>query len=193
MSTELLTVRDAILNAISVNASSRLSASNDSTVQPHNHDKSRRKILLILDAPTLLLALQSPAPSKPSSASTTLQALIFSLRQHEAVHSTIINLFADISPPSSTLPLNHTPSLLETENRAFLISMAHQSDLIIGCRGLDTGGAGDVSGVLRITRGEVDDGEEDTGQKSEWKEQELLYLVRNDGTAKVWERGAGVG
>jgi elongator complex protein 6 len=56
---------------------------------------------------------------------------------------------------------------------------------------LDTGAAGDVSGVLRITRSSAAD-EDDAGRKA-WKEQELLYLVKNDGSAKVWERGAGVG
>ena len=40
------------------------------------------------------------------------------------------------------------------------------------------------------------DGEEWDGDvvgKKEWKEQELLYLCKTDGSAKVWERGAGVG
>jgi elongator complex protein 6 len=85
------------------------------------------------------------------------------------------------------------PSAIETENQAFLIGLAHQAGLVIGCRGLDTGGAGDVSGVMRITKGSEVQGEDETTCKKEWKEQELLYLVRNDGSAKVWERGAGVG
>jgi elongator complex protein 6 len=78
------------------------------------------------------------------------------------------------------------------ENKAFLVGLAHQADLLIGCRGLDSGGAGDVSGVLRITTGGVVDEDLEGTEigKVEWKEQELLYLVRNDSTAKVWERGA---
>jgi elongator complex protein 6 len=69
------------------------------------------------------------------------------------------------------------------------VGMAHEADLIIGCRGLDTGGAGDVSGVIRITKGASDE----DGGKRDWKEQELLYFVKGDGDVKVWERGAGVG
>ncbi|KAF2435114.1 hypothetical protein EJ08DRAFT_693005 [Tothia fuscella] len=150
-------------------------------------------VLLILDAPDLLLALQPDCTDLSSSASTSLSSLKFSLRLHEKVHSTILNLSADINAPSSTLPPNHTPSPMETESQAFLIGAAHQADLIIGCRGLDTGGAGDVSGVLRITTNNgseaTADVEHSNSPQGGWSEQELLYLVRNDGTAKVWERG----
>jgi hypothetical protein len=58
--------------------------------------------------------------------------------------------------------------------------------LIVSARGLDTGAAGDVGGVLRITTGS-------DGLGKDWTEQELLYLVKTNGSAKVWERGAGVG
>ena len=58
---------------------------------------------------------------------------------------------------------------------------------------MDTGAAGDVGGVLRVTVPGVDGDEDDDVRSKTWKEQELLYLVKTDGTAKVWERGAGVG
>lgn len=64
---------------------------------------------------------------------------------------------------------------------------AHEADLIVGCRGLNTGGAGDVSGVIRITKAAEDESE----SRQDWKEQELLYFVKGDGDVKVWERGAG--
>jgi elongator complex protein 6 len=156
-------------------------------------DQEGKKVLLILDAPDILLALQPTERNHPMSSSTSLQSLILSLRLQEAVHSIVLNVSADVSPPASTLPSNHMLSSLESENQALLIGLAHQAELIISCRGLDTGGAGDVSGIMRITKGAEDQEDINEAYKQEWKEQELLYLVRNDGTAKVWERGAGVG
>ena len=55
---------------------------------------------------------------------------------------------------------------------------------------MDTGGAGDVSGVIRITKGSSN---VEKVSDTEWKEQELLYFVGGDGNVKVWERGAGIG
>lgn len=78
---------------------------------------------------------------------------------------------------------------MEINTQAFLVGTAHEADLIVGCRGLDTGGAGDVSGVIRITNGAEDEGD----GRQDWKEQELLYFVKGDGDVKVWERSAGVG
>ncbi len=49
-------------------------------------------------------------------------------------------------------------------------------------RGLDTGVAKDISGVLRVTRGAEAGGEVEEG---EW-----LYFVGGDGGARVLERGS---
>lgn len=54
-------------------------------------------------------------------------------------------------------------------------------------RGLDTGVARDVSGVLRITRG-AGSWVEREGDGLE--EKECLYFIGGDGGAKVFERGA---
>lgn len=65
------------------------------------------------------------------------------------------------------------------------MSMAHQARLVMGVRGLDTGVARDVSGVLRISRGgacEEADGE--------MEERECLFFVGGDGGLRVFERGA---
>jgi len=51
-----------------------------------------------------------------------------------------------------------------------------------------------VSGVLRITKGaglQEEDNEANDIMNRRWNGQDLLYLVRNDGTVKVWERCAG--
>lgn len=119
----------------------------------------------------------------------TIQSLIYTLRSHPSIHSTVVSLTSDINAPPSDLPTGHIPSPLEVNTQALLVGTAHEADLIVGCRGLDTGGAGDVSGVIRISKGVEDDG---VGQE-DWKEQELLYFVKGDGDVRVWERGAGVG
>lgn len=52
-------------------------------------------------------------------------------------------------------------------------------------RGLDTGFARDVSGVLRISRGAAE-----PGNGAELEERECLYHVAQDGGVKVFDRGA---
>lgn len=76
---------------------------------------------------------------------------------------------------------------METKSAAFILGVAHQADLIIGVRLLDTGAARDVSGVLRITV--ADEDEEEDGLATEGLERELLFHVGGDGGVKVFERG----
>ena len=97
-------------------------------------------------------------------------------KQH--VYYTIITSAADLplSQPCTTL--------LEESHRAFVMSLAHQARSIMSVRGLDTGAAKDVSGVLRINRG---GGWADDGDAEEW---ECLYYVSSDGGVTVFERGA---
>lgn len=76
---------------------------------------------------------------------------------------------------------------LEKDHSAFLLSLAHQADLTMGLRLLDTGTAKDVTGVIRTTVGDVA-GQESSGERG-WEERELLYFVGGDGGAKVFERG----
>jgi elongator complex protein 6 len=77
---------------------------------------------------------------------------------------------------------------LEKDHAAFLLNIAHQADLIMSLRLLDTGTARDVSGVVRITaRDEVEVDDRDIQRRIE--EKELLYFVAGDGGVKVFERG----
>ena len=94
------------------------------------------------------------------------------------VYSTIISSAADV--PLSRL--GATP--LEESHTALVMSLAHQARSIMSVRGLDTGAAKDVSGVLRISNGDecVDDGDTE--------ERECLYYVGSDGGVKVFDRGA---
>lgn len=75
----------------------------------------------------------------------------------------------------------HTP--LEVNHASLVMSLAHQARLILSVRELDTGVARDVSGVLRIGKGNAD-GTEGV------EEAELLYLIAGDGGVRVFERGA---
>ena len=94
------------------------------------------------------------------------------------VHSTIIATAAD-------LPLSQSPTTpLEISHTAFVMSLAHQARSIISLRGLDTGVAKDVSGVLRISKGAGEAADEVS------VERECLYYVGSDGGVKVFERGA---
>ncbi len=84
--------------------------------------------------------------------------------------------FALTQVPTTPLEISHT---------AFLMNMAHQARTIMSVRGLDTGVAKDISGVLRISRGGGADFEGD-----EMEEKECLYFMEADGDVRVFERGA---
>jgi elongator complex protein 6 len=71
---------------------------------------------------------------------------------------------------------------LEKDHAALVLSVAHEAELVLSLRLLDTGTAKDVSGVVRITRG---------GAESSLtaEEREYLYFVGGDGGVRVFERG----
>lgn len=64
------------------------------------------------------------------------------------------------------------------------MNMAHQATLIMSVKGLDTGFARDVSGVLRVNRGPGADLTD-----TDVEEKEYLYFVEGDGGVRVFERG----
>ena len=74
---------------------------------------------------------------------------------------------------------------LEIAHASFVISIAHQARMVMSLRGLDTGVAKDVSGVLSIRQGPgMSEG------AGEVEEAEYLYYVENDGGVRVFERGS---
>lgn len=90
---------------------------------------------------------------------------------------------------SADLPLvSNQTTPLEKNHAAFLLSVAHQADVTMGLRMLDTGTARDVSGVIRITVRDQAAGEEEDARRS-IEERELLYFAASDGGVKVFERG----
>lgn len=75
----------------------------------------------------------------------------------------------------SPLIQNQTTTL-EREHASLTLGSSHAADQIISLRKLDTGAAGDVSGVIRVSV--------PAGETSE-----LLYHVAGDGGVRVFERG----
>jgi elongator complex protein 6 len=76
---------------------------------------------------------------------------------------------------------------LESNHAATLLGAAHEADVVMSLRLLDSGTARDVSGVVRITAGNQTTGMHRESRKVE--EKELLYFVGGDGGVKVFERG----
>jgi elongator complex protein 6 len=72
-----------------------------------------------------------------------------------------------------------------------VVKTAFMSERVISCRGLDTGVARDVSGVIRVSGGGGQYGRK--GTEGVEKGGEFLYKVNGDGSVKVFERGAGEG
>jgi len=100
-----------------------------------------------------------------------------------------MSLAAD-SPLSAVTSVS-TP--IERNHAGLLIGAAHQARLTMSMRLLDTGFAGDVSGLLRITRG--GEGYGGTGDEktklndtSEADGKELLYHITAAGNVRVFER-----
>ncbi|KIX07526.1 uncharacterized protein Z518_02179 [Rhinocladiella mackenziei CBS 650.93] len=151
------------------------------------------KPLILLDGIDFLLA------SQPSITPMSLQSFLFMLRTQS--HTLVVTCHAD-SPllhASSATPTGaDVGSQLERNHAHFLTNLAHQSRWVFQLRGLDTGSAKDVTGVVRVSRGGdigVDDENEgkpnihalrgsDVLADAEW-----LYQVKCDGSASVWGRG----
>jgi len=105
-----------------------------------------------------------------------------------------------LSPQQSSLGGVGSFSPLEKEHASFVAGQGHGASLVVSTRGLDTGVARDVSGVLRVSRGgawdEVEDDETVSGSglgsaKEEARNIEVLYHVAQDGSVRVFERGGG--
>lgn len=130
------------------------------------------KVVLIIDGLDLVLAAGGEAVTVGE-----IEDLVMDVR--EEVYATIMALSAD----APLIDSQQTP--LETNHAALVLGTAHQAELIMSLRLLDTGTARDVSGVIRITLGEG----AETGDGQQLEEKELLYFVGGDGAVKVFERG----
>lgn len=132
--------------------------------------------LVVIDGLDFMLA------SQPDLDAMRLQQ--FLPRTLSSASSLVISCNADV-------PLLHnrdeTATPLEREHAALITIMAHQAHFVLQLRGLDTGAARDVTGVLRISPGGTY--EDDQGQDSAPAEGEWLYQCKGDGSVRVWSRG----
>ncbi|KAI0423032.1 hypothetical protein F5X98DRAFT_2184 [Xylaria grammica] len=129
------------------------------------------QVVLVIDQPDVLLATGGDTMSGQG-----LRSTILGLR--ERVHSCITTISAD-----EPLIVAQGTSL-EKEHSSLALSLAHDAQLIMSLRILETGTAKDVSGVLRVTPG----GDEETSS-TPIEDRELLYFIRGDGSVHVFERG----
>jgi elongator complex protein 6 len=139
-------------------------------------DGQSSKPLVVIDGLDFMLASQSDLD--------VMEIQSFLSRSLTLASSLVISCNADT-------PLLHnreeaaTP--LEREHAAFVTIAAHQARYVLQLRGLDTGAARDVTGVLRISPG---GGYEAThGQNEVLPEGEWLYQCKGDGSVRVWSRG----
>jgi elongator complex protein 6 len=143
----------------------------------------QRKTLLVVDTPSFLLA------SNPTLTPSILSSVI--LRLHTLTSHILVHVPAD----DALISLSTPPQPLEVNGHNLLVKTAHISSRILSCRVLDTGFARDVSGVLRVTENSTGlnlDFRNYSGTNAEeTRGGELLYLVKGDGSVKMFERGAG--
>jgi elongator complex protein 6 len=133
------------------------------------------KTIVIIDGLDFLLASEADLDA------VKIQQFISSIRSES--HAVILTCSAD-SPLLHNRHDAATP--LEYEHTNFVTALAHQSSWVMQLRGLDTGAAKDVTGVLRVSRGGSYD---EDSTKSRLEEGEWLYQLKRDGSVRVWSRG----
>lgn len=141
-----------------------------------------RNVHLVVDNPDVLLAL-------PLANAQQLNATLLKLRA--TVHSVVVSSFADLPLlAAATSNASNVPTPLEAEGAAFLVQQSHNAAIVLSARGLETGAAHDVSGVLRATRRGGAYAWSDEAWYQGLREAELLCAVQRDGNVDVYERGA---
>lgn len=141
-----------------------------------NHEGHAAGSTVIVDGLDFLLA------SQPGIDAMRLQQFVGNILAMS--RSVIISCSAD-SPLLHNRDASASP--LEGEHAAFITSAAHQARLVLQLRGLDTGAARDVTGVLRVSNGgNYGDGQDITTVPDEG---EWLYQCKGDGSVRVWARG----
>ncbi|KAM0322685.1 hypothetical protein ACHAQA_009276 [Verticillium albo-atrum] len=141
-------------------------------------DSAPPRSVLIVDQPELLLAATADLADGQPEAVTGLALRGVLLDAQERVHASVVAVAADepfVAAQGTGLERGHA---------AFVLALAHAAEVVVSLRLLDTGGASDVSGVVRVTGGGGDDGE-----AREVEEGEFLYFVGGDGSVKVFHRG----
>ncbi|KAI1628884.1 hypothetical protein EDD37DRAFT_24766 [Exophiala viscosa] len=146
------------------------------------------KPIILLDGVDFLLA------SVPNMSTLALGSVLSMWRAQ--CHALMITANAD-APLLHTATSHDSGTPLERDHAHFLTSMAHQSRWVWQLRGLDTGSAKDVTGVLRISRGgdlNFEEGSSGAGAQSHTRlddmpDAEWLYQLKGDGSVRIWSRG----
>ncbi|KAK0335434.1 hypothetical protein LTR91_000686 [Friedmanniomyces endolithicus] len=210
---------EALLSQLEDRITAAITQQQPTPPQHQTKTRRRRKVFLILDTPSLLPALSLTTASHLSTLLLRLRALpqIHSTLLTCPADLPLLSASTPINPTDRHHQQHQhqqtgVGTQLETESAAFVVQQAGVARWVMGVRELETGAAGDVGGVLRVGRGggwyDWDDGEGDKeggwggeggggeaggqgrGHWEEVREMEVLYLVRRDGSARVFERGA---
>lgn len=168
--------------------SSRIPPAALSTSTPTRALPANAKPVILLEGIDFLLA------SAPDVSVLALGSILATFRAQ--CHALVVIANAD-APLLHTATSQDSGTPLERDHAHFLTSMAHQSRWVWQLRGLDTGSARDVTGVLRISRGgELNFEEEGIGagvqphsKGDHMPDAEWLYQVKGDGSVKIWSRG----
>ncbi|KAL8381089.1 hypothetical protein RB595_005394 [Gaeumannomyces hyphopodioides] len=129
---------------------------------------TKKPVIVIVDQPDLLLAATG------GGGVADLRGMLLDVR--ERAHAAVVTLSAD----GPLVAAQRTA--LERAHASLALSLAHEADLLLCLRLLDTGAANDVGGVVRVTRG-------GGGGGAPVEEHEYLYHVGGDGGVRVFERG----
>lgn len=142
---------------------------------PSINEGEATKSITIIDGLDFLLA------AKPDVDNISIQQFISQLRlMSKAV---IVTCSAD-SPLLHNRHDSATP--LERDHAGFATLMSHRCDWILQLRGLDSGTARDVTGVLRASKGGSYEG---TAGSETLDDAEWLYQLKSDGSVRMWTRG----
>ncbi|KLU91855.1 hypothetical protein MAPG_10804 [Magnaporthiopsis poae ATCC 64411] len=147
--------------------SSSITASIIDALEALQQNKTKKKPILIVDQPDLLLAATA-------TTATDVRDMLLDVRER-APGISCVQTFTTIGQGQQQ------GTGLERAHAALTLGVAHEADILLSLRLLDTGAAGDVGGVLRITRG--------GGGGLDVEEHEYLYRIGGDGGVRVFERG----
>ncbi|KAJ9625389.1 hypothetical protein H2204_010362 [Knufia peltigerae] len=170
----------------SSSSTSRTSAPTATSTTPLPTTMSTSGPLIFIDGVDFILA------SQPSVTPSTLDSFLGALRTQGA-HALVVTGQADapllhsaVSGDGDVAVGGATP--LERAHAHFMTTQAHQSRWVWQLRGLDTGSAKDVTGVMRVSRGGSMDFDEEDAAGS-LTDIERLYQLKGDGSVRIWSRG----
>ena len=170
-------MRELTLDALFEAISSITNAGANVAAQDYNgEDSASKTTIIIIDGLDFLIACQ------PAIDIVTIQSFLLKAR---AMATAVVFTTSADGPLINNHHGSATP--LEQGHAALVSSLAHQCGWVLQLRGLDTGSARDITGVLRVSKGGEHEARKD--QEALLDETEWLYQVKGDGSVRVWSRG----